>query len=110
MKCRRGLPLGGLCQPRRVKPAEQEWDQGNNVIDRPLHSKIGWASLLRERATVRFPQRLLMGWMNRQSGEDSAQAVVDAGDHPHLLGFRCIGVDILDREVPLGGAADAADL
>ena len=29
-KCSNGLPLGSLRQPRRVKPAEQEWDQGDS--------------------------------------------------------------------------------
>ena len=29
-----GLPVAGVCQPRRVNPAEDEWDQGINCIER----------------------------------------------------------------------------
>src|SRR5690554_7829574 len=48
MKCSSGLPLGGVCQPRKVNPAELSCDQGNNVMPelprKPAPESITWGS------------------------------------------------------------------
>src|SRR5690554_7441194 len=45
----------------------------------------------------------------REAAGASAQDVVHAGYHPYLLGLGGVLIHIIDTEIPLAGAADAAN-
>src|SRR5690606_17646097 len=73
-------------------------------------------SLLPGEADVRSFTAKSLRWMMalrfqacREAAGASAQDVIDTGHHPQLLGFGGVLVHILDTEIPLTGAADAAN-